>query len=556
MNNFPNITEEWLNTPNNLLGEKLLAGYTDPKSIQERLLTEILQSASHCEIGKKFDFNSIHTIQEFQQRMPLTDWYDVEPYSDKMVEGAEDLLFPGRTQQFVKTSGTTGKDKLIPESHMSNIARALIQKLRLAQCMQAVPSLGGLLQNPKTAGKCLLPLTNAPVWSKTPSGIPCVSASGLTIGQTGMDHLMAFPLFILLNSNETARDYMIMRFAIESPDIRIIAGNNAGRLTSLVRMAQSNQEALLNDIEQGTIYLMDQVDPDIQNKLTDWLKPNPERAKTLRTLLKEGKPFTPVTYWSDLQLGLFWLSASVGRYVEELRPYLPSTTRLMDVGYGASEAKFNIPLIPEDPAGALSLATSFYEFIPIDCDSKEMTPLLCHELEIGKQYELIVTTWGGLYRYQMKDVVEVTGFIGRTPKIVFVTKSCEVLNLCGEKFYPDVVTAPIREALQELGLKLRQIQIYPDATQHRYFCYVEPIESEVSTDNSTLTARAHALFLEQSHRYEMNLIQGILNPIEVRIMKKGWQESLYADRLKPGMNISQIKLPIVINKPVEETWMR
>ena len=78
MNNFPNITEEWLNTPNNLLGEKLLAGYTDPKSIQERLLTEILQSASHCEIGKKFDFNSIHTIQEFQQRMPLTDWYDTK----------------------------------------------------------------------------------------------------------------------------------------------------------------------------------------------------------------------------------------------------------------------------------------------------------------------------------------------------------------------------------------------------------------------------------------------------------------------------------------------
>ena len=97
MNNIPNITEEWLSTPNNQLGEKLLAGYTDPQSVQERLLTEILQSASHCEIGKKFDFNSIHSIQEFQQRMPLTDWHDVEPYSDKMVEGAEDLLFPGRT---------------------------------------------------------------------------------------------------------------------------------------------------------------------------------------------------------------------------------------------------------------------------------------------------------------------------------------------------------------------------------------------------------------------------------------------------------------------------
>lgn len=554
MNNPLNITQQWLSASNQELATILQEAYVTPQSVQERLLLDILHSAASCEIGRLNDFSSICSIQEFQQRMPLTDWHDVVPYSDRMVEGEEDLLFPGRPQQLVKTSGTTGKDKLIPESRMSDVARALIQKLRMAQYVQSAPVLRTVLANPKHVGRCLLPLTNAPVWSKTASGIPCVSASGLTIGQTGMDDLMAFPLFILLNSDEHARDYLIMRFAIESQDIKFIAGNNAGRLTSLIRMAQSHQEELLNDIEQGTVCVWEQIDPAIREKLGSWLQPNPQRAEALRELLKEGKPFTPVTYWPELELGLFWLSASVGRYVEELRPYLPATAKLMDVGYGASEAKFNIPLVPEDPSGILSIATAFYEFLPVDGDGAN-TPLLCHELEVGKQYELIVTTWGGLYRYQMKDVVEVTGFVGHTPKIVFVTKSCEVLNLCGEKFYPDVVTAPIREAMVEYGLGLRQIQIYPDADEHRYYCYVEPIAEEILIDSAKLTARAHELFLEQSHRYEMNLIQGILNPIEVRLVKKGWQESLYASRLKPGMNISQIKLPIVINQPIEEKWI-
>ncbi|MDO4757201.1 MAG: GH3 auxin-responsive promoter family protein, partial [Parabacteroides sp.] len=404
MDNHMNITKEWLLAPNDQLGTILSAGYADPQSVQERLLTDILESASHCEIGSKFDFATIRSVQEFQQRMPLTDWHDVEPYSDRMVNGAEDLLFPGRPQQFVKTSGTTGKDKLIPESQMSDAARALIQKLRMAQYLQAVPVLKMILANPKEAGRCLLPLTNAPVWSKTTNGIPCVSASGLTIGQTGMDHLMAFPLFVLLNSDEHVRDYLIMRFAIECENILLIAGNNAGRLTALVRMAQSYQEELLNDIEQGTVSVWEQVDSSIREKLISWLQPNPQRAETLRSLLKEGKPFTPATYWPALQLGLFWLSASVGRYVDELRPYLPATACLMDVGYGASEAKFNIPLVPEDPSGILSIATAFYEFLPLENNSLN-TPLLCHELEVGKQYELIVTTWGGLYRYQMKDVV-------------------------------------------------------------------------------------------------------------------------------------------------------
>lgn len=552
-----NITQEWLSLPNETLAEAEKSGYQEPSAVQERLLLDILREAADTEIGRKFDFGAITSVEEYCMRMPLTEWHDVEPYSDRMVAGEADLLFPGQPKQFVMTSSTTGKGKMIPESAMSEAARDLIQKLRYARYFAVDPQLYALFAQQGKCVRAILPLTNAPAGTKTSSGIPCYYASGLTVSKADLNRLMAFPLYVLLNSDEQARDYLLMRFAIASPDVRIIVGNNAGRMTALIRMAEQRQEAILRDIEQGTLVGAGPVDEPIRAKLAEegWLQPMPERAAALRALLAEGKPFHPSSYWPALSEALFWLSASVGRYVDELRPYLPAAVKWMDVGYGSSEAKFNIPLEPNDPSGALSIATSFFEFLPVG-ELEGVKPLLAHELEEGEQYELIITTWGGLYRYRMKDVVEVKGFIGKTPKIAFVTKNCEVLNICGEKLYPRMVAAPIQSAMAELGLGLRQLQIYPDLNLNQYICYVEPIESAVAVSNAVLTKRAHAHFVAQPCIYATFVEQGLLKPIEVRLMKSGWQESLYAEKLRPGISTTQIKLPVVIAKPIDPSWER
>jgi hypothetical protein len=101
----------------------------------------------------------------------------------------------------------------------------------------------------------------------------------------------------------------------------------------------------------------------------------------------------PRDYWPNLHLMAFWLSASVGHYIKDVKPLIPAATVFFDAGYGSSEARINIPSQPEDPAGTLSIYTAFYEFIP----EKGGSPLLAHQLRDGQSYEIIITTWSGPY---------------------------------------------------------------------------------------------------------------------------------------------------------------
>lgn len=82
-----NITQEWLSLPNETLAETVKRGYQEPAVVQERLLMDILREAADTEIGRKFDFGAITSVEEYCMWMPLTEWHDVEPYSDRMAEG-------------------------------------------------------------------------------------------------------------------------------------------------------------------------------------------------------------------------------------------------------------------------------------------------------------------------------------------------------------------------------------------------------------------------------------------------------------------------------------
>ena len=226
--------------------------------------------------------------------------------------------------------------------------------------------------------------------------------------------------------------------------------------------------------------------------------------------------------------------------------YLPKAIKLMDVGYGSSEAKFNIPLKPWETSGALSIATAFYEFIPEGGGQ----PVMAHQTEMGKNYELVVTTWGGLYRYKMKDVVRVTGFVSNTPMIEFQYKSIEVLNMVDEKLPATVINDLIRQFFMEQDIAVRQLQIYQNEAEKRYDIYIEPVEGHLPIDEQTNrdidTLLAHELNGYNLFRNEMH----VLNELKVVEMWQGWQQSLYdkASR-KAGMTNGQIKLSLIAKEP-------
>ena len=124
-----------------------------------------------------------------------------------------------------------------------------------------------------------------------------------------------------------------------------------------------------------------------------------------------------------------------------------------DLGYMASEAQMTLPISDCGCAGILAIDANFYEFIPeseIDSASPHHSP--ARNSEEGEIIIVILTTPAGLYRYDINDVVRVTGFYKRTPLIEFVRKGRDVTNITGEKLHVNQVIQAMEQAQRATGI--------------------------------------------------------------------------------------------------------
>lgn len=520
-----------------------------PELIQALVLKQILESCKDTEYGRKYGFSSIATIDDYQRAVPMVEWAEVEPYADRMAGGGADVLIPGMPKVFIATTGTTGnKSKLIPETETGAMARNLVMKLRLLALNRLSP---GILNS-----GCILPLFNVLADQKTPGGAPICYASGFTLSQ-GMGGQQAFKLAFpmeTMNAKDTSiRDYLLMRFAIQHPDVVLIAGNNAGRLMELIGLADAHAESIIDDIENGTSAGAGKMDPAQLKALEPALFADPMRAAALRRIVASKGRLLPRDYWPSIKLMLFWLSSSVGHYINDVKPLMPASTQYVDMGYGASEGKFNVPFEADNPAGALSTLTAFYEFIP----EHGGTPRLAHQLEDRQCYEMLITTWAGLYRYNLRDVVKVEGFTDKTPNIVFQYKSGDILNIAEEKIPAAVVVEAIRKIAGAMGIKTVHAQVFPSEKERKYFCYLEPEAGPIPFDASALALRLHDYLGENILIYHLLVTQQkLIKMPEVIEMKSGWRRHLYELKTRAGQSSTQVKLPVMIKEKPDNCWIR
>jgi hypothetical protein len=248
---------------------------------------------------------------------------------------------------------------------------------------------------------------------------------------------------------------------------------------------------------------------------------------------------TPDIYWKNLHLISCWLAGSVGSYATRLRAGMPGIA-FMDCGYGASEGKFTIPTTPETAASPLAIDGIFFEF-----RTEDETILSAHELEDGETYELIITTHSGLYRYAIHDLVRVDGFTGTTPNIVFVSKSTETANLCGEKLSP----ATLDSVIKALTVNGKPIRYWCVVVNEKQFCYNLCLETEssVSTDELQKLAKAFENELHDNapRLYRIFRQQGLIHPAQATAMKSGWHDAWRASRTRENDAGNQLKMPLI-----------
>src|SRR5439155_6748544 len=137
-------------------------------------------------------------------------------------------------------------------------------------------------------------------------------------------------------------------------------------------------------------------------------------------------------------------------------------------------AQMTLPVSDVGSAGILAVDKNFYEFIPeSDIGSAKPTILTCAELEQRKNYYLILTTPGGLYRYDINDVVRVAGFYKQTPLIEFVRKGRDVSNITGEKLHVNQIIQAMEHAQSAAGLTIQHYRSFADLEKSRYTFLVE-----------------------------------------------------------------------------------
>ena len=545
---------------------------SDCRGTQEAVLMGILEAASDSVYGREHGFGSIGSVEEFRRAVPVTEYECLGGYIERMAGGEGDVLFNGPTEYFISTSGTTGRAKLIPEGSVSRDAKNAVNKLRnaylardLVRSIADSPGVMGLMASKGIDPRTATPqdfassfhyysVTSSIPDRKTSGGIGIGFASGKTFESSSLAKGLAYPSEFMGLASGEATMYLTMLFALMHDDVLVVTSNNAARLYARIVYAQEHAEEIIRDMEDGTVNEGLDLTESERAMAEGLMTADPGRAGQLRGILDTGREnFIPRNYWPHLLSARFWLAGSVGVNVAKVRPLLPEGTVYYDIGYGASEAKINIPCRPESGYGTLATLSVFYEFMPVGGGD----PLTADQLEDGCEYEVLLTNYGGLYRYPMHDIVRVRGFTGNTPNVEFVTKSREILNIAQEKVPASGVLGCIGTVAGGMGFAVRHAQVYEDIAAQAYRVHLEP-EPGADPDGIDLAGFSEGLdrlLGETFELYDRNRKLGSLNRPSSVLMRGGWQESLYDRREAEGAPRSQIKLDVKTVEPPDERWV-
>ncbi|MEP0844464.1 MAG: GH3 auxin-responsive promoter family protein [Phycisphaerae bacterium] len=424
---------------------RFLAATRRAAAVQERVLLAKIRRNADSGFGRDFAFDRIHSITDFVRRVPILRYEDHAPYVERVKAGdARALLGPGqRVLMFALTSGTTDQPKYIP------VTDAFLKEYRAGWNAFGIKA---LLDHPAAMLRGIVQVTSRMDESRSAGGIPCGAITGLMAATQKrlVRKYYLTPACLARITDPEAKYYTIMRLAVPRDAAFLITASPATQL-KLARAADEHREALVRDVRDGTLRADLDVPADVRAELAPRLRPDPPAARRLEELVQRHGRLLPRHYW-NLAFLANWTGGTMGLYLREFPEYFGDVP-VRDIGLLASEGRVSIPVQDGTPAGILDVASHFFEFVPRDqMEAAAPRTLRCHELDVGQEYFVLLTTSSSLYRYDLGDLVRVTGYEGQAPVIEFLNKGAHTCSLSGEKLTEHQVVQAMREATRCLGL--------------------------------------------------------------------------------------------------------
>jgi hypothetical protein len=516
------------------------SGLTEkPQEVQNKRLLHIISRNRSTRFGRDHGFGAIRSLEEYRERVAIGDYERLRPYVERAQNGEEKALTAAPALMFAMTSGSTGQPKLIPVTETTRRNHRQLTRFWYYRALEDHPEL--------FSGK-LLGVVSPAIEGRTAGGIPFGAASGLIYqsSPSWIQNAYAVPYELSEVKDFEAKYYLTMRLAMED-DVSFFGTPNPSTILKLVDSASKAKDEIIKDIRDGTINSHCDLAPGLRAALAGRLRKNPARARRLESLIKSDGALRPKEYWPRLQLIGCWKGGTVGVRLKEFARWFGEATPVRDIGYMASEAQMTLPISDFGSAGILAVNENFYEFIPeAEMDNASPAMLTCADLEEGEHYYPILTTPGGLYRYDINDVVRVAGFYNRTPLIEFVRKGRDVANITGEKLHVNQIIQAFAQAQSAAGIAVQHFRACADVERSLYVFAVEfhgntPTQEQLSRMLLALDGHLCELNVEYAQkRASLRLEAPVLN-----VMRSGWFERKVNASLRSGVRDVQFKTQLL-----------
>jgi hypothetical protein len=509
------------------------------REIQRRVLLENLQRHAASDFGRDHGFSTITSTAEFRARVPIRDYDDLYPYIARVIDGDTSALFaPGtRVLMFTMTSGTTGVPKRLP------ITEQMFRDYRLGWLIWG----GGVFGDyPHLFRYKTLQLTSDWQQSRTPHGAPCGQISGLAATSRPKVGQLLFlpPVGTDQIHDHAAKHYTVLRFALATERVGMIITANPSTLIEIARRAERQSAALVRDIFDGTLSC--DVPAHVRQALSRRIgRRRPKRARELEQLITRHGSLLPKHAWPKLSHLGVWTGGALGVFLPRLEEWYGSTV-IRDHGLSASEGRMTIPVADGTAAGLLDFCHSYFEFMPVgERGSQSPIVLEAHELELGRDYFILLTTSGGLYRYDIQDVVRCVGFEGQSPMLEFLNKGKNTSNLTGEKLSEFHVVRAVEESFRKLSIPNECFTLAPVLeNQPRYVLLLEP---GAHRDRVPALAASVQLHLERiNEEYAAKCADGRLLPVEIREVPRGTWDRMRQEKSMQRGNFEEYKHPCIV----------
>ncbi|XP_072179018.1 uncharacterized protein [Diadema setosum] len=529
---------------------KLFHRCKNPMYHQERLLREIIKRNGATEYGRKHRLMEINSLEQFRRQHPLTNYEHFRSYVDRMMEGERDVLIHGQPTSYIRTTGTTGKSKYIPQIKRMDIIMQFMAILNYVY--NDLYQVGPLRKS--------LYLYVAPEIQKTKSGVDIETGATIAEGYDwGLSGFSTPPAGFKITTLHEAL-YVQLLFSLLDPDIGSMVLGFVHFLESAMKMLETNWKQLVYDIRHGTLNPALKLPAEIRRKLSEDLArhgADPKRAAQLEKEFEKGFRRIIQRIWPRIR-GIHGVDSS-GSWPRISQTYAEGLP-LVTLAYLCSEAFMCVGPGPKFVRnGYLPLVQQIlFEFIrEKDMSLDKPQTFFLNEVEKGQNYEIVVTQGFGLYRYRMGDVVRIEDFYENAPVIEFLYRTGQMLNLRFEKLDQTVVLESVRAAVNrwpgrcmlefavaESTILSQDCQVAePDELAPYYLFFIELLETGKPLSDAEKRAIDEELRLRNSDYERLRREVSISHP-RVFVVRPGTFDDLKNYLLEnTGASANQYKVP-------------